>query len=52
MKEEVCFLGHRISKDGIAVDEEKIRALKEWPVPTNVPELRSFLGFAGYYRPL
>jgi hypothetical protein len=48
--EEVAFLGHVISKDGIAVDPSKIEAVTKWERPTNVHEIRSFLGLAGYYR--
>ena len=44
------FLGHVISKDGIAVDPAKVQAVLEWKAPTNVKEIRSFLGMAGYYR--
>ncbi|KAL5570036.1 hypothetical protein UlMin_026611 [Ulmus minor] len=46
----VQFLGHIISRDGISVDPAKIDAVSKWPVPTNVTEIRSFLGLAGYYR--
>ena len=48
--DSVTYLGHVISKDGIHTDPEKVSALKSWPAPTNVKELRQFLGFAGYYR--
>ncbi|XP_073049512.1 uncharacterized protein [Primulina eburnea] len=48
--EQVSFLGHIVSKDGIAVDPMKIEAIKQWPIPTTVSEVRSFLGLAGYYR--
>ena len=44
------FLGHVISKDGIFVDPKKVEAVVNWPRPTNVFEVRSFLGLAGYYR--
>jgi len=47
---EVSFLGHIISKDGVAVDPRKIEAVTSWERPSNVNEIRSFLGFAGYYR--
>jgi len=48
--EEVVFLGHVVCKEGIKVDPQKIRAIVDWPRPTNVTEVRSFLGLAGYYR--
>lgn len=47
---QVRYLGHVVSKDGIETDPEKVRALKTWPVPQNLKELRSFLEFSGYYR--
>ena len=47
---EVGFLGHIVNRQGISVDPEKIRAVLEWSRPTNVTEVRSFLGLAGYYR--
>ena len=43
-------MGHIISKQGLAVDPEKIKAIREWPVPTDVSAVRSFMGIAGYYR--
>ena len=48
--EQVAFLGHVITKKGISVDPEKIEAVSDWPRPTNVHKVRSFLGLAGYYR--
>ena len=48
--EEVAFLGHVVSKVGIQVDPKKIKAITEWPRPTTVTEVRSFLGLAGYYQ--
>lgn len=47
---EIAFLGHIVSGEGIKVDPEKVAAVKDWPVPTSVTEIRSFLGLAGYYR--
>ena len=46
----VEFLGHVICKDGIAVDPAKVEEVLEWKSPTNVKEIRSFLGMARYYR--
>lgn len=46
----VKYLGHIVSENGVETDPEKVSALKSWPVPTNLKTLRSFLGFAGYYR--
>ncbi|XP_057416627.1 uncharacterized protein LOC130711144 [Lotus japonicus] len=46
----VAFLGHVVSKDGISVDPSKVEAVQNWPRPTTVKEIRSFLGLAGYYR--
>ena len=42
--------GHIISKERILVDPIKVEAIKDWPRPTNISEIRSFLGLAGYYR--
>ena len=49
-QEKVTFLGHVVSKDGISTDPSKIDAVKEWPVPRNVHDVRSFLGTCSYYR--
>lgn len=49
-KPEVCYLGHVISSQGVATDPRKVEAVANWHRPTNVSELRSFLGFASYYR--
>ncbi|KAH9658749.1 Endonuclease [Citrus sinensis] len=48
--DKVVFLGHVISAEGIYVDPQKIEAVVNWERPTNVTEVRSFLGLAGYYR--
>jgi hypothetical protein len=46
----VVFLGHVISTEGILVDSIKVEAVLKWERPTNVTEIRSFLGLTGYYR--
>jgi ribonuclease HI len=48
--EEVSFLGHVVSKNGLAVDLAKVQAVVEWERPTSLREICSFLGLAGYYR--
>lgn len=49
-KETVEYLGHIVSKQGVSVDPEKVRVVKEWPTPSSVKELMDFLGLSGYYR--
>ncbi|KAL7844774.1 hypothetical protein SRHO_G00233130 [Serrasalmus rhombeus] len=49
-RKTVRYLGHVVSENGIETDPEKIAALTTWPRPNNLRELKSFLGFTGYYR--
>jgi hypothetical protein len=48
--EEVAFLGHVLSAEGVVVDPSKIKAVSKCQSPKSMTEIRSFLGFAGYYR--
>ncbi|KAI3779509.1 hypothetical protein L2E82_09230 [Cichorium intybus] len=48
--QEVQFLGHVVSVEGIKVDPAKIEAVMKWEPPKTPTEVRSFLGLAGYYR--
>ena len=50
IRERVEYLGHVISKHGIEVDPIKVAAIKDFPQPTNLKSLKSFLGLAPYYR--
>ena len=48
--DQISFLGHVVSKDGISVDPDKVEALLSWKRPTTMFEVRSFLGMPEYYR--
>lgn len=50
MQEEVAYLGHVITQGGVKPDPKKIACVKDWPEPKTVKQLRSFLGFANYFR--
>src|SRR5260221_10437390 len=50
LRTRVKFLGYVVSEDGVATDEEKVKAVADWPVPDRLKNLRAFLGLAGYYR--
>ncbi|XP_017413041.2 uncharacterized protein LOC108324610 [Vigna angularis] len=49
-REQIRYLGHKISKAGVEMDEEKVSAVTAWPEPKSIRELRGFLGLTGYYR--
>jgi hypothetical protein len=50
MKKELIYLGFVISSNELRMDLEKVRAIKEWPSPSNIFEVRSFHGLARFYR--
>ena len=47
--DKIVFLGYVVSTKGIAVDEEKVKAIKEWPTPKSITKVRSFHGLASFY---
>ena len=50
LRTEVKLLGHIVSTSGIKIDPEKIKAIKEYPPPKNIRQLRAFMGFINYFR--
>lgn len=49
-REQVNYLGHIVSKAGVATDPEKTAKVSDWPTPMTVQQLQQFLGLASYYR--
>lgn len=49
-QKEIEYLGHIITKQGVATDPSKLSIIQNWPSPTSITQLRSFLGLTGYYR--
>lgn len=49
-KRRVEFLGHVVSSKGIEVDDKKVHIVSEWPTPSDVHEVRSFIGLANFFR--
>ena len=50
-QEEVQFLGHLVSREGVHADSANVERVTTWPTPTTKREVQQFLGFASYYRP-
>ncbi|MBW0479088.1 hypothetical protein O181_018803 [Austropuccinia psidii MF-1] len=49
-QQELLALGHRVSGLSLAIDQNELAAVLQKPVPKNIKEMQSFLGFASYYR--
>jgi len=49
-QDKVSFLGHVVSAEGVEMEPEKVKAIRDWPVPKTQKDIRSFLGLAGFYR--
>ncbi|KAL0147695.1 hypothetical protein M9458_057004 [Cirrhinus mrigala] len=49
-QETIAFLGYIISPEGVAMDDTKVNAVRDWPRPKTLKELQRFLGFSNFYR--
>src|SRR5258707_480242 len=49
-QEEIDYLGVIVGKDKLEMDPQKLSGVADWPTPKNPTDVRSFLGFTGYYR--
>ncbi|XGW13384.1 hypothetical protein V3C99_000035, partial [Haemonchus contortus] len=50
LRRKVSFLGHIVDEEGVHMDPDKVSAIRDYPAPKGVKELRTFLGMASFYR--
>lgn len=50
LRKEVAYLGHVVTPEGVKPNPEKIRAIKNYPIPKTTKQIKGFLGLLGYYR--
>lgn len=50
LRKEILYLGHKITKDGLKPNDDKIKAVLNFPLPRTTTQIKSFLGLVGYYR--
>ena len=50
LRDEILYLGHVVTREGIRPDPSKTERIKEYPIPKDVSQLRQFFGLASYYR--
>lgn len=50
LRKEVIYLGHTLTSEGLKPNNDKIKAILEYPIPRTTSEVKSFLGLIGYYR--
>lgn len=50
LQNQVKFWGHIVDHEGVRPDPDKVAAVRDWPVPSTICEVHTFLGLAGYYR--
>jgi len=48
--QQIQYLGHTVSGEGVSMEKEKVQAVINCPIPLNLKQLRGFLGLTGYYR--
>ena len=47
---ELNYLGHVVTSEGVKPDPEKVKEIKNFPIPKNTTDVKSFLALTGYYR--